>query len=572
MKTISEIIDNKEKDYNYVDRVDFFRSLSVHSSKNKDGVENLLRIHFPSEPSNVLDYRIRAYQPITITFFDKIINTVSKIFANPLFKFEPTERSVKEVLYKHFGGCSSIFSWINSVGLRSLLTDSNSYIVALPNFIWSYIDMRAKQNVIAPVDNTDIGVRIINATDVLVDTERLVILKYFDGYLVHSPGEGVSFIYKEKSKYVEKQLFFGALPPYNIFVKTKGIPVRESLYQSFIQGVVPHWNYAVILFSDIQGAIKQHVYPEKWSLGVSECDTCGGKGVIEISDFIGEGTNSITKMCPTCLGTGNKPTGVYSEYRLEKTIFDTVKPPFIGYVEKDLEPVKLVNEMLLNYLYSGLSAINMEFLLDVPLNQSGKAKEVDRSDINWFIIQVATHLVNEVGIPLCNWVYFCNKNIDYFFLDDSYDYVELNPIDYKELEFDINIPTNINYFGDNTLDTSLDALLSSRVNVNVKREEELRYIDAKYKNNKKHKKFLQEIVMLDKLYGYTEQEKIAMLNNNVIDIDEYRISVLLGRIIEDILADIKSKFYDLDLSDKYDLIKAKYESKYKRTTTLPTIL
>jgi hypothetical protein len=65
----------------------------------------------------------------------------------------------------------------------------------------------------------------------------------------------------------------------------------------------------------------------------------------------------------------------------------------VGYVPKDTEIVKVQDARVKAHLYGALAAVNMEFLAEVPLSESGVAKEVDRDELNNFVNSVAEDVV-----------------------------------------------------------------------------------------------------------------------------------------------------------------------------------
>jgi hypothetical protein len=77
-------------------------------------------------------------------------------------------------------------------------------------------------------------------------------------------------------------------------------------------------------------------------------------------------------------------------------------------VQKDTEIVKIQEERIRQHLYDSLSAINMEFLAEVPLSQSGVAKQVDREELYSFVHSIAEDIVrimDEVTYDILAWRY-----------------------------------------------------------------------------------------------------------------------------------------------------------------------
>jgi hypothetical protein len=89
-----------------------------------------------------------------------------------------------------------------------------------------------------------------------------------------------------------------------------------------------------------------------------------------------EGVQSVCDKCEN----GTILKSPYKDFVVKKAAFDEqqVPTPPAGYIQKDVEIIKIQDERIKNKIYNSLSALNMEFLAETPLNQSGKAKEVDR--------------------------------------------------------------------------------------------------------------------------------------------------------------------------------------------------
>lgn len=63
--------------------------------------------------------------------------------------------------------------------------------------------------------------------------------------------------------------------------------------------------------------------------------------------------------------------------------------------------VDRIGQLVDQQIYDAMSAVNMEFLAQKPLNQSGIAKEADRDESSNFVHSVAEDLVS-----VTDWVYY----------------------------------------------------------------------------------------------------------------------------------------------------------------------
>jgi len=564
---ILTLLKDKVKSTDYAVKCDLAYELTLHTqSFERSRLYDLLKNTYPSEIESIFNYRFNAYQFITLTYFDKIINTISSVFNHNSFVFDTVKKQDSELIESKYGDYDNFLGWLSTLGLRYLLADANGYFLALPLSIWESIDYLLKPGTVLGGTNTPgYDIRFLNSDVVHFDTPTLKIIQYGEGYILgYFNYNSISIsIARPKgrsgSDYEEIPVFrFDSVyTTANPFVKAKGLPVDNNVYKSFIQGVVPHWNQAVLMFSDLQGALKQHVYPERWSVASNTCDYCEGKGVIEVTNFNGV---SSSYSCKSCSGTGKKPIGVYSEYRVDEAVFTAQnKPPYVGYIEKDLEPVKILNDYINQFIYSGLSAVNLEFLLDVPLNQSGVAKEMDKSDANKFIVQVSSHLINNVGIPILQWLNFLEKALDNQGLQPIIkqgDTVEIFVV--KPIEFEVHIPLSVDYLSGNTQEKQISEILDSNLTITVRKHEERKFIKNKYRNDKNQQKIAIASISLDRLYGYTNEQKKQMLDSGIILKQDYIISVYIELLIKLVVEEIGQSFFNLGEIEQYNLLITKY--------------
>ena len=91
-----------------------------------------------------------------------------------------------------------------------------------------------------------------------------------------------------------------------------------------------------------------------------------------------------------------------------------VPTPPIGYVTKQTEIARLQEERIRQHIYDALSAINMEYLAETPIAQSGVAKQVDREELYSFVHSIAEDVVrimDEVCYDILAWRHYA-QNVD----------------------------------------------------------------------------------------------------------------------------------------------------------------
>jgi hypothetical protein len=178
---------------------------------------------------------------------------------------------------------------------------------------------------------------------------------------------------------------------------------HRALYESRISGIVPKMNEAVREYSDLQSEVVQHIHSTLWSMQPQQCGRCKGLGEIPKE-------NSAPVKCSSCSGKGLMPLNPFEHLILAvpRAGEPAIPTPPIGYVQKDTEIVKIQEERIRQHIYDALSAINMEFLAESPLAQSGVAKQVDREELYSFVHSIAEDIVrimDEVIYDICAWRY-----------------------------------------------------------------------------------------------------------------------------------------------------------------------
>ena len=171
-----------------------------------------------------------------------------------------------------------------------------------------------------------------------------------------------------------------------------------NLFESRVSAMLPSLNEAAREYSDLQAAVVGHLFPERWEVATQECGSCHGTGYVPNPAYTGTDVKSKQLVCSSCNGLGaTGATGPYKKtvIRMPKTNLgeQAVPVPPFDYVKKDIEVIKVMEDRLSGHLYRGLSAINMQFLAQVPLSISGDAKAVDRDELNNFVYNVAEDIV-----------------------------------------------------------------------------------------------------------------------------------------------------------------------------------
>jgi hypothetical protein len=537
------------KDELYAERVSLLEGMLLHSAVEKNLIKRLLTKTFPSEPQNILSYRESVFLPITKTYFDKIIFTLNRVINTPEFNLITEPVKIKEWVNEKLSNGQSLLNFIYSDGVKHVLQDANGLFLILPFEVWRAIDEITN----GYTGKCLIDVKFFNSYSIYYNREY-ILLKYGEGFILVMDG-GVYVSGGDENF----SLVFEIPEEHNVVVPSTGNFYSHRLKESFISGVCPYWTQALIEFSDKQGALKHHLYPEKWRIESGVCNSCSGAGVIS---HVKPDGSSETHVCTSCGGNGHSPSGVYAELVITKDVLSgDVKPPFVGYVEKDINALEFVSKDIQQNIASGLAAINMEFLLESPLNQSGVAKELDKSDATHFIKTFSKLYLNEVGVGILKaFVYYAELFNANNGKESLLFYKEINEnglLESRSRNYEIyfTIPERIDFVSNRYEDAYLK-IISSNTSTSLKREAEKLLLK---KSNSNNAKLTELCIELDELYGYTFEQKVKMLELGAINKKQFEISVRINYFVCLAIHEYGKGFYKKDYLTKLNLLYKLYE-------------
>jgi hypothetical protein len=512
------------KHSNYAETVKLAEKLTVHA----DGVtpRELIEERRPSEPQNVKEYRCKIYKPITRTPVNKVITSLGKIRRSPDWQVNykqvelPAQVAEAESLQAYcelnYPNYTSITNWAFSELLKRYLLDANSIVSVIPQSIPS-----ANNEYMKPVakvfPSTHVYRYVPGEYAVLLSSETVAYSSpqgrntYMDGQVFYEMDRSKITRWEQASKtsnFVEAWTYahgFGTVPAF----KVPGIFMKEAnndiINESRIAAMVPSLDEAVREYSDLQAEIVQHIFSEKYMYANAECPICKGTG---FSD------RDPGKKCPHCNGVGSIVVSQYGVHLItqSKAGENPVPMPPIGYIQKQTEIAILQDTRVRQHKYDALASINMEFLSETPLNQSGIAKEVDRDELNNFVSGVAEDIVAVLDKV-------------YRFIND-YRYSLIVPDAAKRMSMlpSIPVPERFDLLSASQIMTELKSAKEAGVNPEVVRSLEIDLTKKKFNADPEKAEFLELIYRLDPLPGNTEDEKASKLSNGGITETAYIIS------------------------------------------------
>src|SRR5882672_8693213 len=380
----------------FLECINIAENMKVHA----DGFfpYKLIRERRPNETLEVLHYRERIWVAKTKPTFSKVLNSLQKIrrsadwvinysdsWDSDYAKVRPEDTLEKycEHNYPFFG---SITNWAFNFLLRKYLVDPNA--VCFVNPMATDIP---ETDLLQPVP---IVFDSLNVLD-YVDEDFTVLLNPFGSTFVDGRGRQhmgktvyiITTMQILRYDQIDVKMNFsltsydhnlGRLPAFKLGGTLIAQVDNYYLYESRVAGMIPELDEAVREYSDLQAAKVLHIYPERWEYTNTECPICKGTCRSPVNPEIA---------CNECEGRGYINSGPFSKMIItpNKNTDGTngnIPTPPAGFIEKDIDIVKLQDEGVKQHLADALAAINFEFLINVPLSQSGISKQYDRNESN----------------------------------------------------------------------------------------------------------------------------------------------------------------------------------------------
>jgi hypothetical protein len=211
-------------------------------------------------------------------------------------------------------------------------------------------------------------------------------------------------------------------------------------------------------------------------------------------------------------------------------------------VQKSVEIAKLQDERVRKHLFDALATLNMEFLAETPLNQSGAAKEVDKDELNNFVNSIAEDLVRIMD------------NIYLYICDYRYGFIE--DVEKRHTQIpSVNVPTKFDMLSSNYLLAELTAAKTGGISPVIKKALEIEFAKKKFNTMPEISEFSQLTFELDPLYGLTEDEKFLRKSNGGITELDYIISCNITSFVQRAMNENKA-FFDTDYKAQVEKMKA----------------
>lgn len=550
------------KHFYYKKTVDGCKAFKPHSEGEFPC--ELIECRRPNEPIEVKDYRKEIWVPKTKPTFSRIVNSLSKIRRSPDWSIKyPTDapdrfakiregETLEDYCEKNFPYFESITNWMFAVCLKPYLTDPNGVILVWP-----------LSTEVEPTEYLKPYPVIFDCCDVVeYEAEDHAILNdpigcYYEvrkgNKTVTEPGKSfyvVDAISIQKfdqidskgnmDKVMDYAHGLGMLPCFKLGGVICDAQGSNYLYESRISGILPELDEAVREYSDLQAAKVLHVYPEKWQYTNSECTSCKGLGRRNNPAYFQGCDQAIPAQidCNTCHGQGYISAGPYAMQLVKPAEMgkQQIPTPPAGYVEKDVEIVKLMEDSVRQHIYDGLAAINFQELAETPMNESGVAKAVDRDEQNNTV-----HAIAEDLVKIMDRLYHIIAEYRYATQYPFDEIVNMLPA--------IAVPEKYDLFSITNLQNDLKAAKEGKLNPVIQNAMEVDYAGKLFNTNPAIRDMVALTIKLDPLPNISEDEKMSRLSNKGILPESYIISSNINEFVQRAI-DEDVKFAEKPLKDQ----------------------
>lgn len=534
--------------------MDLARALSVHA--NGEMPSDKIMSRRPSEPEEIKNYRKTIYVPKTKQAISKVIHSLEKIRRaqdwNIAYNAENVPSSVadNETLERYceynYPTFTSVTNWAFAELLKQSLIDANGIVAVilekLPQSKAEYCKPVARffgcDQIVEYVENEYIVLRSKDTTTYHVETKNGKGRRINTNgaiYYILTENEFVKYEQTGATKFDPKQVFVhncGRLPAWKVGGLFKTRINNDTIYESRLSGMVADLDEAAREYSDLQAEIIQHIHSEKYAYTNTECPVCKERG------YVIEDGKQVT--CSHCNGTGRvlntSPYGIHLIDAARAGELQVPTPP-IGYIQKDTQIAQLQDTRVRNHIKDALAAVNMEFLAETPIDQSGVAKAYDANELNNFVNSVAEDLVRNID------------NVYHFINEYRYRTIVPNEEKRRAMLPAINVPTKFDIVNTTILMQELQGARQAEANPETLRVLETNYAKMQFNTSPDVAERLETVFDLDPLFGVKEENKMTMLQNGGITETAYIISCNIHAFVRRAIFEDK-EFCKKDLNQK----------------------
>lgn len=533
-------------------------ALSVHA--NGEMPDDKILSRRPSEPEEIKNYRKTIYVPKTKQAVSKVIASLEKIRRAQDWSIAydpekvPSSIAKNETLEQYceynYPTHTSITNWAFAELLKRSLIDANGIVAVvleqLPKSKSEYCKPVAKffgcDQIVEFVEDEYAVLKSKDTTTYYTEDKRGRRRVNTNGaiYYILTTEQVVKYEQTGAATYDPKQVFThnsGRLPAWKVGGLYLARKNNDTIYESRLAGMIPDLDEAAREYSDLQAEIVQHIHSEKYAYTSTECPHCKGKGNIRDTDG-----KIVT--CSHCNGTGKvlntSPYGIHLIDTARAGELQVPTPP-IGYIQKDTQIANLQDQRVRNHIKDALAAVNMEFLAETPIDQSGVAKAYDANELNNFVNSIAEDLVRNID------------NVYWFINEYRYRTIVPNDETRRSMLPAVNVPTKFDIANTTILMQELQGARQAEANPEILRMLETNYAKVQFNTSPDARAQLEAVLDLDPLFGVKEENKMTMLQNGGITETAYIISCNIHAFVRKAIFENKD-FCEKNLTEKMKIL------------------
>lgn len=506
----------------------------------------------PNESKDAQKYREEIWQAVTKQFFSGVIMSLQKIRKSDDYVYRWNENArpvnvasdelLRTYIEQRFPLFTSLDNWYWSVCFRNAMADGNAVSIVWPENI-----EKQDNEYFRPVPH------IFSSSQIREHRpgELIVVKSDEEAYYVSGNRQYEAAVYYSADKesivrYVQSDAkgnfqafeFFhnlGYLPVVSLRGEVTDVNASGILAVSRLYGMVPYLNEAAREYSDMQLEVVQHIHSTLWTVQAAECKDCKGVGSVPSQEG--------PVKCPSCKGKGHYPMnpGEIFVLRTPGPGESQVPTPPAGFIQKDIEIAKLQNERIISHFYNAYSAINFEWKMNVPLSQSGIAKQFDRAEFTNFVYTVAEDAVRHI-----------DEHIR-IICDYRYAGVITDPVRRKEMLPVLSVPVKYDILPEGYLTDEIKKLRDAKVSPVIINAAEIEYANKKFNADPSVRDRVKATYEIDPFAGVPEDELLVRLQNGVISKEAYYLHANILYLIDEAIA-ADTNFLSYPVTQKREIL------------------
>lgn len=503
----------------------------------------------PGEPTDIYQYRIANFRPITKGSIQKAVSNICRIFQDQSWSFNGSKELASFVTDNMFCGLT-FKQWKEKYVVPNMIEDPNAVLMWLPTVDGESFEpkifnsrkiryMSADAVIVVDKDINSSAIELLN-TRADADLSKQNYLRQENRFIAATKW-GVYLFVKNNDKYSVTPIIdreFDFIPCATL----GGVMLSSGYYESFFQSYCAFADEALSEYSDHQAVNVLFSYPIREELG-EKCSNKKCRGGVIITD-------GVETQCRVCNGLGKipvrSPYGVY--FKAEKRALDDSgkSEPSVEFRSPDVGILDYSSREWEKKLQKAEDSIQLVRIWD---NQSGIAKMIDREGLYSLLTDIKNNIFDNV-------IYKSLLTLEYYLNDTPTD-----PVVYKPT--DIVIKSSSDYIEE--VKSASDALIPKFITSQILLDGALR----KYTANDYRRKIIEVISRIDPFFSYSESEKERLVAVGLFDKIEIQKSILLPMLL-DRLANQQSNF--AQMTDEAIVVWVEKEIKLMFPPVTPTVV